>query len=190
MPVVAPAPSAEHQLNAVRERVRSAVTDVWPSSAVGAPLSIDIGAASEGPLGIQIVHRGVGLSGDTLEVLRRTVSASLRRDVSIVDVAVPAQRLTRQSGDLAFVAQVSTGVRATVGVQTVSVCVVRKGESPGPRTPVETDVQLSAALDSVLAAHPRVTMATGDDWSVQFVEGPCPVSTPPDGGSADAALPR
>ncbi len=190
VPVVAPAPSAEHQLNAVRERVRSAVTDVWPSSAVGAPLSIDIGAASEGPLGIQIVHRGVGLSGDTLEVLRRTVSASLRRDVSIVDVAVPAQRLTRQSGDLAFVAQVSTGVRATVGVQKVSVCVVRKGEPPGPRTPVETDVQLSAALDSVLAAHPRVTMATGDDWSVQFVEGLCPVSTPPDGGSADAALPR
>ncbi|MBL9040948.1 MAG: DUF389 domain-containing protein, partial [Myxococcales bacterium] len=71
VPVVAPAPSAEHQLNAARERVRSAVTDVWPSSSVGAPLSIDIGSASEGPLGIQIVHRGVGLSGDTLEVLRR-----------------------------------------------------------------------------------------------------------------------
>ena len=48
VPVVAPSPSAEHQLNAVQERVRASVTDVWPSSFVGTPLSIDIGGSSRG----------------------------------------------------------------------------------------------------------------------------------------------
>lgn len=85
---------------------------------------------------------------DGLEVLRQTVSARFRRDVSIVDVTVPMQWLTRQSGDLQLVSQVSLGIRATAAVHSVRVSVVRPQDPSGPRAAVGPDLELAGAFDA------------------------------------------
>ena len=190
MPTVAPQPSPDEQLNAARARVRATIADAWPSDASGAPLVIDIGTAEDGPLRIRVVHLGSPIAAETLETLRRVAGTGLGREVLIVDVAVPASVLTREGGDLPFVAHVSTGVRATAGVPAVNVCVVRPAEPERPRRVPAADIELAAALDPVLASHPRVTTTTGGPWNVRFVVGPCASPPAPDGGAPDGSPPK
>ena len=166
--------------------MQAAVSDIWPGAVVSDPLVIDIDTTVTGPLRIRVVHLGVPLSSDTLETMRRTLNASLRQEATLVDVAVPALPITRQDGDLTFMARVSAGVRATAGLPSVSVCVARPASTTSPSGPAQTDAALSAALDSVLATHPNVTTIPGDAWSVHFVHGECRLPAPPDAGQPDA----
>lgn len=85
---------------------------------------------------------------DAREVLRQTVSARFRRDVSVVDVTVPIRRLTRQSGDLQLISQISLGIRATAAVHAVRVSVVRPQDPSGPRAAVGPDLELAGAFDA------------------------------------------
>lgn len=87
--------------------------------------------------------------------------------------------LTRDRGDLTFVAEVSAAVRATLNVNAVNMCVTRP-EDPKPGRKVRpADLELARALDPIFASHPRVSTNHGEAWSVQFVDGAC--AAPPSG---------
>lgn len=166
--------------------MQAAVSDIWPGAVVSDPLVIDIDTTVTGPLRIRVVHLGAPLTSDPLETLLPTLHASLRREATLVDVAVPAPPITQQDGDLTFAARISAGVRATAGLPSVSVCVVRPAGTPGPRGHAQTDAALGPALDAVLAAQPCVTTLSAHAWSVHFIAGECPLETLPDGGQPQA----
>lgn len=178
------------QLDDMRLRVRTAVVGVWPNTASGPPLAIDLGTSNDGPLRIQVVHLGLPLSVDTLETLQRAVTNSLRRDSVILDVAAPAVPLTRENGDLPFISQVAAAVKATAGVPEISVCVTRPKSEPRTRHSAAGDADFAATLEPILATHARVRTTSGTEWSVRFVEGACSTPQTPDAGSqGDASSP-
>ncbi len=184
---VTPAPSADEQLDAARKRIRGVVERLWPTTTAGEPLVINVGTAETGPLRIRVVHIGQALSTDGSEALRRAVESGLDREARLVNVAVPPGELTREGGDLALVAKVASAVRATAGVPSISVCVLRP-EPPAPaKTPVPSDLELARALEQALAAHPRVTTTAGSSWAIRFVRGECDSPTPADAGVPDAS---
>jgi uncharacterized hydrophobic protein (TIGR00271 family) len=169
------APSPDEQLETARARVRSAVRGVWPSAAVGEPLVIDVDTVKDA-LTLRVVHLGPTLGPDATEMFRKGVEAALERETALVDVPVPAAELTRGEGDLTFVSRVTSGVLATVGVPMVTVCVAEQAGPAGGRRPKKEDVELARAMGDVLAMHPRVTKTTGEEWSVRFVQGKCPLA--------------
>lgn len=171
-----PPPTDDEQLEAARARIHEAVEDIWPRDGAGDPLAIRLDT-TESAIDLHIVHFGAELSADTLETLRRALSETLVRDVIVRTSAVPATPLTRSDGDLRFVGAASAALRMTAEVDAISVCVVRPAPPGRGRREAPADVELTEALDQVLAEHPRVTTTTGGPWSVRFVVGPC-VSPP------------
>ncbi len=183
-PVVIAELAPDEALNAARARVRATVAQLWPTAAAGEPLVIDVGTDEGAALRVRVVHLGPALSPDGAEALRLGSTLGLEREVQLVDVAVPAATLTRDAGDLPFLAVVAAGVRATAGVPAVHVCVVRPAPPTRKSTPAEVD--LAAALDGVFALHPSVTTTAEGPWSVRFTSGPCAPTGPDDGGAPDA----
>ena len=190
VPQATPPPRLDEQLDTARAEVHSLIGEVWPALAAGEALAVDIGTAEPGPLQVRVVHLGPALGKDGAEGLRRALQSKLAREVKLVDVAVPTKELTREAGDLEFVAQMAAGVRATVGVSDVTVCLVRPAEPVRGQSPAPAEVELTRVVDETLAAHPRVTTRIGGPWSVSFVRGSCASPEATDAGGADAAEPE
>jgi uncharacterized hydrophobic protein (TIGR00271 family) len=176
----------EAELAHAQAWIRSNVMSLWPSSAAGEPLAVNVGTGENGPLTVHVVHLGASLAPDALESLDRGLGATLEREVRVVDVAIPSAPLTRANGDLELVSVVTAGVRASAAIAEVSVCVTEprpplKGLRLAPR-----DEQLAELLAAVLGAHPRVKTMTGDEWRVHFVRGDCPRAKEGEAGARDA----
>jgi uncharacterized hydrophobic protein (TIGR00271 family) len=176
------------QLASTLNNVRKACDKVWPRETAGELLAVELLAAEAEPLELELTHFGEPLGNDTREVLARALEAELGRKVRLSDVTIPAIELDRTRGDLALVAAVTSGLRATRGVPGVNVCVTR----PAPAAPGSNrlELELAGTLDPLLAEHPRVTALQGDDWRIQFVLGPCePAVPPPPAPSSTTSLP-
>jgi uncharacterized hydrophobic protein (TIGR00271 family) len=187
LPVV-PTLSADEELNAARTRIRAAIEELWPTTTAGKPLAIDLGTAEQSALRIRVVHLGAALSADAVETLRRALEARLDRKVQFVEVAAPSTEITREDGDLQFMARVASGARATAGLASVSVCVVQPKAPTRGRQLASGDLELTRVLDEALAVHPRVTRTIGDAWSIRFVDGACNPSPAADAGTPTSAL--
>jgi uncharacterized hydrophobic protein (TIGR00271 family) len=185
-----PPPSPEEQLEAARVLLRSSVGRHWPVGAAGEALAVDIGANERGPLRVRVVHVGAALSPDGVEAVEKSLGAALKRDVHLVDVAVPNDAITRAEGDLTFVSRVSFGVRASAPLGEVSVCVVQPPAPQNRKRIAAREQDLADTLREVLAQHPRVTTELGEDWQVRFVRGTCTASAPADAGAIEAATPQ
>lgn len=177
--VLPPPPSASEQLEGGLAPIRAAVERLWPAAAAGEPLAIEVGP-DEGKLRLIVAHLGPALGEGGVESLERGLVAVLERDVDVVDVAIPVAAITRAEGDLWFVSQVSAAVYASVGIDELSVCVVKPGPPPKRTRVSAREPELAATIGEILAAHPRVTTEVGDAWSVRFVRGACPVRAPAD----------
>jgi hypothetical protein len=178
-----PPPSPDEQLNAARARIQSTIEGLWPTATAGAPLVVDVGTSHTGPLRVRVVHLGADLSADGVEAVRRAVETQLGRPVQLVDVGVPTTELTRQEGDLSFIARVSSAVRLTAGVAAINVCVVRPSEPPRGRKVPPAELELSRCINEVLSIHPRVTRSVNQTWSVRFTQETCITASPTDAGA-------
>lgn len=168
-----PPPAPEEQLDDAHTWVRAVVDELWPSDSVGPPLAIEVGVTDQGPYRVRVTHWGPALSPDARESVQRALDTALGKDTTLVDVAIPKAELTRAAGDLSFVTRVATGVDAAAGLPGVSVCVSRpEGPARGQR-PKQADVELGAALDAVLARHPKVENGPTGPWSIRFQLGAC-----------------
>lgn len=182
----APPPNEDEQMAATQVRVRSAVQALWPSETAGGPLLVDIGANEGDPIRIRVVHLGAALAPDGLEALRRSLRARLRRDVQVLDVAVPTAELDRRDGDLAFVASVVAALQATAGLGGVHVCVVRPPAPAPARHVPAAEAELGRALEQAWAGRPNVSVAQTGPWAVRFTLSGCaPPSAPPKDAGAD-----
>jgi hypothetical protein len=172
VPHVVP-PTPMKQLENGTELVRSSVARVWPSTSVGEPLVIDVGTDDSALLRVEVVHLGTALGPDAIEGLGRSLGTSLKRDVQLVDVAIPAVPLLRTAGDLAFVSAVAAGVRASAAVGPVNVCVTEPDRSKGRKRHDRREQELADAIQVALATHPRVKKTIGPDWTVRFTAEAC-----------------
>ena len=174
-------PTSAELLEIGRDFVRSSTMRIWPRTAAGEPLVIEIGTGESGPLSVRVVHLGAALSPDALEGVGRSLGTMLGRDVQIVDVAIPSLPLSRAEGDLKFVSDVSAGVRASAVVAAVNLCVVEPQKNG--RRLYRRDQELADTLRGVLATHPRVTTTMGEDWIVSFTMAACSAPAPGDTGT-------
>jgi hypothetical protein len=180
-----PPPTPMEQLENGTELVRSSVTRLWPSTTAGEPLVIDVGADHSDLLQVEVVHLGVSLGPDAVEGLGRSLGASLKRDVQLVDVPIPAVPLSRTAGDLAFVSAVTAGVRASAAVASVNVCVIAPDRSKGRKRHDRRELELADAIQAILTAHPRVKTTIGQDWAVRFTTEACAEAPQPPGAAPE-----
>jgi hypothetical protein len=188
VPAAPPPPTPAEQLDTGCSFVRAIVMRSWPGTTAGAPLVIDVGTSAEEPLRLQVTHLGAALSRDAIESLGRSIQGALGRAVQLVDVAIPSTPLSRAGGDLRFIADVSAGVRASAAISSVNVCVVEPGPPKNPRRTDRGVQELTQAVRSVLAAHPRVTWSLGEDWLVRFATEACSNPAAGDSGANSAGL--
>ncbi|HTQ03061.1 MAG TPA: DUF389 domain-containing protein [Polyangiaceae bacterium] len=181
-----PPPSPGQELDDAASTLRATVSALWPKAALGDALAVDLDAATASSLRLRIVHLGTPLSRDGAETLRQAIGARLARDVQLIDVAIPDTPLVRAQGDLAFVAGVAAGVRATASLPSVNVCVTTPPEAARASA---ADLEFARTLDGLLASHPRVTRTPGDAWSVRFSTDPCAAPSGLDGGLQDGGDP-
>ncbi|MEZ4364310.1 MAG: DUF389 domain-containing protein [Kofleriaceae bacterium] len=176
--VAPPPPAPDVQLATGYQPIRALVEARWPATSAGAVLALEVSAAEAGPLQLRIVHLGAPVGASGVEALRLALSAELARPVEIADVAIPLAPLTRERGDLQFVAALADALRASSGVPGVRACVTRP-EPPPRRRPSVADAELARALDGVLAPYSNVDRLVGDAWTVRFVLGACRDATVP-----------
>jgi uncharacterized hydrophobic protein (TIGR00271 family) len=179
---VAPILSPAEQLESARALIRSNVAQLWPTSAAGVPLTVEVGTGEMGPVRVRVVHLGAALSQDAAESLSRGLGAALTRKVELVAVAIPKDALSRSNGDLDFVTRVASAVRESATIADVDVCVVQPRLAQKGRRGDAREQELTDTLRATLAQHPRVTTALGDAWSVRFVRGACDALGPADAG--------
>jgi hypothetical protein len=186
LPILEPA----EQLDEVRRLIRSNVSRLWPATAAGDPLTIDVGTNPTGPLRVRIVHLGTALGADGVESLGRSLGTSLNREIELIDVALPADPLTRSDGDLKFAARIAEGVRSSQSLDDIHVCVVEPRPPDRRRRASASEREMAEALRDVLALHPRVTTELGDDWQVRFVRGECRAASTGDAGAVEVGASR
>ncbi len=189
LPPSPPPLSPSEQLETGRALVRSNVTRLWPSTAAGQPLVIEIGTAEGAPMRVRVVHVGAALSADAMEGLSKSLGASLNREVQLVDAPIPAELLTRADGDLKLASRVSAGIRASAAIGEVSVCVTKPRQPANRRRLDAREQELSDTLQDLFAQHPRVTTELGDEWKVRFVLGACTTAPAADAGTLEGGVP-
>lgn len=165
------------QLDEARRLVQNAVERRWPDRAAGSARSISMTTSTADALRVEVAHLGTPLDDMTRETLERALSEDLARQVTLLDVALPAGELAPIAGDLAFVAHVAPLLGASRSLASISVCVVQPPEPPSPATRPKAQPPgdpLRPILLALLDGHPRVSFAPGDTWRIQFVAGPCP----------------
>jgi uncharacterized hydrophobic protein (TIGR00271 family) len=169
-------PSPPEALDTVRAHVLASVESVWPGDSAGRALQVEASVDGPGALVLRVTHLGAPLERTALEALRRSLGATLQRDVELVDAAVPAETLTRGDGDASFVARVAAGATASAGIRAITACVERPAGDARRRADAK-DAELARTIDATLALHPRVSWATGSQWRVRFVASEaCPAS--------------
>jgi hypothetical protein len=178
-----PLPSPREQLISTQNRVREFVQRGWPIESAGEPLRIEIGALQTEPLAIRVTHHGSGLNPDAKETLERSIGSELGFMVKLDPLAIPAIELTRERGDLPFIAQVATALRDSSGIDAIKICILRpplaQATADRNNPPPSSESELAAAIDGLLADR-RVTTSPASDWSIRFSREDCPRPQPVD----------
>ncbi len=164
-----PPPRPEEQLAAARALVREAVARRWPERSAGAPLAVALGALGE-PLAIEVAHVGPPLDGAAREALERALSADLQGSVALRSRPFDAASPGPDEAPLAFVARVAPAIAASRQVDGLFVCLTTP---PAPARKKDPDAPLRAALEGLVAGHPRVSRVEGP-FSLAFAAGGCP----------------
>jgi uncharacterized hydrophobic protein (TIGR00271 family) len=178
-----------HELQHEFDSIRGDVERLFPSESSGAPLGVYVEMRAPGSLSVRVVRVGEPLPAAAREALQRSLQASLGREVTVIDAALPSDELNLSRGELQFVSDVASVATSLRGVSEVALCVT----SPDQSKESEVDRAVSAALTPILAENSRVTRKAGDAWRVHIARGGCPsaespsAATPSAGGSRGSA---
>jgi uncharacterized hydrophobic protein (TIGR00271 family) len=155
------------------ERVKGALTDVWPASAAGDILGVTLEQGEEGALKVRVVHWGEQLADSAREALEKSLSATLEGATLLESIPITADPITRKDGDLTFIARAVTTARVARSVPAVGMCLTRPdaGETKPPLTP--EDKRLANALDALLLTQPGLTTTSGTSFELRLTRGAC-----------------
>lgn len=159
---------ARDELQHEFESLRADVLRVWPSETAGEPLSVGVEMPDRQLLRLRIVHIGAPLGPDGVEALRRSLRATLGRDVELVDAALPKGELNSQNGELQFAAALSSAVAAIRGVPNLRLCVTE------PELSEAKERDVAGSVRQIIPVSPEITIAPGAAWSARIVRGSCP----------------
>ncbi len=176
-------PTPEAQLESSRALVRQAVERLWPSVSVGRALMIDIGATDAARLRLRVVHLGIPLAQDTIEMLQLSIKNQVHREIQLIDVAVSPSVMTAQNGPLMFVSTLASAVRATASIASVQLCLTRP-QPVASRRPTADEQQLELAIRSTVESFARRHEVEGAEWTARFVDGPCEIPADGDDGGS------
>jgi hypothetical protein len=170
--VVEAAPLAREALNTT-ERVKGALREIWPAKAAGDLLRVSLEQGEAGALKIRIVHWGEPLSAGAREALEKSLSATLEGSILLESVAITSEPITRQDGDLIFIARVAAAARVASSVDAVGLCLTRPGAGEAKVALAAEDKRLASALDSVLRTQPGLTTVAGASFQLRMTRGAC-----------------
>jgi hypothetical protein len=172
-----PPPPLGARMGEASSATRAAVLELWPSSA-GEMLSVVTEAGAEGPLRLKVVHFGGRLEPSTHETLVKALEGKLERKVELGDVAISPDLVTRDEGDLRFIARVVSLAHASRLAPDTTLCLSRPDAVDRNMLAVKNTAQLPSALDRALEDQPNLVTQVDKDFSARVVRGPCP--RPPD----------
>lgn len=167
-----PSPPIGEQLAGSGEAARRELLRLWPEQAAGAPLNVSFESSTGGSLVLRVAHWGPDLGAPAREALGTSLSEKLGHAVELTDLALPTEPVTRQQGDLDFVAMVADLIHASRLATGITVCVVRP-DATDPKQLQRRDVPLAAALDRLLRGHTNVASVAGKSFSAQLARGAC-----------------
>lgn len=174
--VPTPAPLLE-QLEISSEHTKAALLELWPADSLGEVLAVALQSTRDEPLRINVVHHGTELQPAAQETLEKALRDKLAGEVSLTDVALPAQSITRDSSDLKFIGQVATVARVARLAPMTTFCLIRPDAIDGKKLP-RRDAELARELDALLHDQPRLVTLPGNDFAVHVVRGACQPSPP------------
>ncbi len=172
------------------ERVKAALNEVWPSGEAGDVLSVMLAHGERDALVLRVVHWGKPLAGSARETLEKSLSTTLEGPVSLESVGITSEPITREAGDLAFMAEVASVARVARSVPAVGVCLARPdvGEAKPPLD--ADDKRLASAIDALLRSQPGLTTLFGSSFELRLTRGACaPAPETPGGSGEDVARP-
>lgn len=155
------------------EEVRQRLLELWPGQTGGHLLAMTIESASDEKLRLRVVHQGPNLDRAAREIVDKSLSKELGREVEVIAVSLPLEALTRARGDLDFVTRVGGLVSAARLLPEATLCLVRPDAVDSKRLP-RGDAQLAAAVDRALEGASAVVTREGAEFSLQLVVGACP----------------
>lgn len=164
------------------ERVKVALSEVWPASAAGEILGVGLEQAERGALRIRVVHWGEQLAAGAREAMEKSLSATLEGSILLESVAITSEPITREGGDLTFIAGVVAAAHVARSVTAVGICLTRPEVSEAKSRVAPEDQRLASALDSVLRTQPGLTTVTGARFELRLTRGAC---GPPETSTAD-----
>lgn len=178
----------------LHQRAESALKQVWPTESAGEILDLALARAQDDVLKLEVLHFGRALERGAQEALEKSVSQSLAGPVAIETVAVPPEPITREQGDLRFIARVASTLQAVRHSRVVSSCLTRPETGDGKPPLSEKHRSLAEALDPLLSRQPRVTSVPGETFELRLTRQSCsadkPRSSPKDASVEDAAKTR
>jgi hypothetical protein len=136
---------------------------------------------------IKLLHWGNPLDAGAREMLEKSLRESLEGNISLETVALTPQPITRQDGDLRFVAHVATTLRAVRSTPEVGVCLTRPDVGESKTTLSPADKELALALDALLRTQPGLTTISGKQYELRLTRGACSGTAAPPASAADSA---
>jgi hypothetical protein len=186
--VAATAPSAlAVEALKVNERVKTALDEVWPTKSAGDILNVALERGENDALLLKVLHWGKSLDGGAREAIEKSLGRSLAGPVSLDSLALTPQSITTRDGDLRFIAQVATTLRALRASTEVGVCLTRPdvGQSKATLSPEEKE--LAQALDAILLTQPGLTTVPGKTFELRLTRGACRGAATPSSGARDSS---
>lgn len=176
-------------------RIKMALNEIWPAKSAGDVLDVALEPGENEALVIRVLHWGNPLDDGARETLEKSLRESLEGSVVLDSVALTPRPITRGDGDLRFVAQVATTLRALRAASEVGLCLTRPDVGEGKALLSGEDKELGRTLDSLLQSQPGVTTLSGKAFELRLTRGACNValSAPAtgddssDGGAANLA---
>lgn len=195
LPIKPPEPSIGESVDSARALLRRLVYQHFPEESAGKMLSLNEDLIGD-TIRLEIIHLGAPLGTGGLSILAKVLEKELEKPVQVHEIAFPLGEQVLEGGDkTAWLTEIPQLIVASKRIPALSVCVVQpkltmngsktKNTKDLPAATSETNtataIMISAMLDSLLAGHPRASVAVveGASFQIRFVEGDCPSQAAP-----------
>jgi uncharacterized hydrophobic protein (TIGR00271 family) len=179
-PSAVPPPPLLEQLETSSERAKAALLEVWPGDTLGEVLAVAIEPSPPDLLRLNVVHLGAPLPRSAQEAIEKALRGTLQGQVTVVDLPLAQQAITRAESDLAFMGRVAAVAQVSRLAPTTTLCLTRPDAVDDEVRLPRRDLELARELDTLLHDQPRLVTLPGGDFSVRVVQGAC---QPPPGPS-------
>jgi hypothetical protein len=159
------------QLRLSVEAVQGELLQVWPAASSGRPFSVAY-QVEDGTVVLRTPHFGPPLGPATVEALERSLSATLKVSVRLLDDAMPAPAIERGKDDIAFLTGAAAALSSARRWPQVVVCVTAP-LAPARLRLLPAARQFQRTFESLTADLPDSARAPGTNFAIRLQLEPC-----------------